>query len=130
MGCGGMQSHFWSRLIGGTGKTARRPGVKELRLWQSHDVLGPFKGQNVTEAVVNTRWELTWKMIGGKKCIEARLVAEGVAGHLRLRQPSLVAFPSGFLGRYREMGDFETGNSDRSFVTGWLHSGRFSTSPY
>ena len=45
-------------------------------MWQSHDVFGPFKGQNVTEAVVNTRWELTWKMIGGKKCVEARLVAE------------------------------------------------------
>ena len=110
MGCGGAQSRSGSRIIGGREKTARRPGVMELRAWKSRDVFEPFTGRNVAEAVVNTRWELTWKIIGGKKCAEARLVAEGVTGDHRLRQPSLVASLSDFLGRYREMGGLEPGN--------------------
>ena len=50
--------------------TLREPGASEF------DVFSPREARKVQEQIVQTRWVLTRKMVGGKKCVRARLVAE------------------------------------------------------
>ena len=54
-------------------------GAKVMRLdaWKRFRVSGTSKVGDISKAVVNTRWVLTWKMADGQKCVKACQAAEG-----------------------------------------------------
>ena len=52
----------------------------ELEAWGKFEVLLPVLGTKVTKDIVDTRWVLTWKALGGKRTANARLVARGFQG--------------------------------------------------
>ena len=73
---------FWARHYRADGEKLRAALVrdateKEPGARKSFEVFETFDEKHVTEAVVNTRWALTWKMLDGKKCVGARPAAKG-----------------------------------------------------
>ena len=50
---------------------------KELNAWTQFKVFKPRREGRNAKAVLNAMWELTWKMIGGRKNAKAHLVAMG-----------------------------------------------------
>ena len=57
---------------------------RELAARDKFDVSSPLRACKVQTQIVQTRWVLTRKMVEGKKCVKARLVAEGFQ-HLDLK---------------------------------------------
>ena len=51
--------------------------LRELEAWGKFDVFPPREACKEQKRIVQTRWVLTWKMVGGEKCVKARLVAKG-----------------------------------------------------
>ena len=47
---------------------------RELADWREFDVFSPHEACKAQKQIVQTRWVLTWKMVEGKKCVEAHLV--------------------------------------------------------
>ena len=50
---------------------------RELAAWAKFDAFSPHEASRVQKQIVETRWVLTWETLGGKECVEARLVAKG-----------------------------------------------------
>ena len=48
---------------------------REFAAWRKFDVFSPHEACKAKKQIVQTRWALTWKMVEGKKCAKARLVA-------------------------------------------------------
>ena len=59
---------------------AKAAEVEVMQPWGSFEVFELLEEQNLTKTVVNTRWVLTWKIMDGRKCVEARLVGKGYWG--------------------------------------------------
>ena len=53
---------------------------KKLDAWKQFRALEPSKECDISQDVVSDRWVPTWKMVDGKKCVKARLVAEAPRG--------------------------------------------------
>ena len=53
---------------------------RELDAWERLKVYSPVHVGTQAKDVVDTRWVLTWKEVGGKKTEKARLAAEGNQG--------------------------------------------------
>ena len=51
-----------------------------LAAWGKFDVFSPHGASKVQKRIVHTRRAPTWKMVEGKKCVKARLLAEGFQG--------------------------------------------------
>ena len=51
--------------------------VKDLDAWRQFKESEPLKGRDISKAVVSTRWVLTWKVVGCKELVMARLLAKG-----------------------------------------------------
>ena len=51
---------------------------RQLDAWCKFQVFSPVPQTKVTKDVVETRWVLTWKALGGKRTVKARLVARGL----------------------------------------------------
>ena len=54
--------------------------LKEVDAWRRFDVFEPRRQGTAWKQIAQTRWVLTWKMVNGKKCGKAKLVAKGYQG--------------------------------------------------
>ena len=81
VGCRGTQSRSGQEPSGEEEKLraalARDAKVGELDAWRQFRVFEHFKGSDVSNAVVSTRWVLARQMVDSKKCVKARPVAKG-----------------------------------------------------
>ena len=50
---------------------------RKLTAWGECGVFSPREACQKQKQIIQTRWVLTWEMAEGKKCVKARLVAEG-----------------------------------------------------
>ena len=55
----------------------REGKLRELAAWKKYDVPTQRDQCQVSKQVVQARWVLTWKMVDGRRCVEARPVAKG-----------------------------------------------------
>ena len=51
--------------------------TREMDAWCKFKVFSPVLWKNVAKDIADTRWVLTWKLVGGKRTVKARLVARG-----------------------------------------------------
>ena len=85
---------------------------RELAAWKKFEVVEPVKAGTPFGAIVDTRWVLTWKMVGGEKAPKGRLVAKGYQGPI-LKDG--FAETSGFAG-------LRPGHHQPISMVGWLQT--------